>query len=144
MLNRRATGLVPHTGWDIDRLFLDVFQDFPALTSAARTARVPAVNTTEDDHAYHVEAELAGFEEKDLDITVLGNELRISGKRETQAEKSSKVYHRERYSGEFSRVLRFPVDLDDSKIEAKLSQGVLTITLPKAAAALPREIQVKG
>lgn len=144
MLNRRETGLVPQTGWDIDRLFRDVFRELPAWTPAPTNARFPAVNAWEDDEAYHVEAELAGFAEKDIEITVIGNELKISGKRETQTEEDSKVFHRERRTGEFSRVLRFRVDLDDSKVEAKLNHGVLTVRLPKVAAALPRKIKVQG
>ena len=91
-----------------------------------------------------MQAELAGFSEKDRELTVIGNELRVSGKREEQTEENAKLFHRERYTGEFERVLRFPVDLDDSKVEAKLNHGVLTVRLPKAAAALPRKIQVQG
>ena len=144
MLNHRESGLVPQTGWDIDRLFRDVFRELPAWAPAPTNARFPAVNAWEDDEAYHVEAELAGFAENDLEITVIGNELRVSGKREAQTEEKAKVFHRERYTGEFTRVLRFPVDLDDSKVEAKLNHGVLTVRLPKAAAALPRKIQVQG
>ncbi|MCA9284409.1 MAG: Hsp20/alpha crystallin family protein [Gemmatimonadetes bacterium] len=147
MLVRRDAGLVPRSSsLDIDRLFRDVFEDFPTWAPAAwsGTSKYPAVNAWEDDHAYHVEAELAGFQEKDIEITVLGNELRISGRREEKTEENAKVYHRERYVGEFSRVLRFPVDLDDSKVEAKLDHGVLRVRLPKAAAALPRKIEVQG
>jgi HSP20 family protein len=145
MLTRRETGLVPRTtNWDLDRLFRDVFNDFPTWSPAPRTTRYPAVNAWEDDSAYHVEAELAGFAEKDIEVTVLGNELRLSGKRESKTDENAKVFHRERYIGEFSRVLRFPVDLDDSKVKAEFKNGVLTVTLPKAAAALPRKIEVKG
>lgn len=145
MLTRRDTRLVPRTtGWDLDGLFRDVFEDFPAWSSAPRTSRYPAVNAWEEGSAYHVEAELAGFAEKDIEITVLGNELRLSGKRETKTDENAKVFHRERHFGEFSRVLRFPVDLDDSKVKAEFKNGILTVTLPKAAAALPRKIEIKG
>jgi HSP20 family protein len=146
MLMRRDTGLVPrNTGWDIDRLFRDVFEDMPMWNPAQWSSnRFPSLNAWETGDAYHVEAELPGFEEKDIEVTVLGNELRLSGKREEKLEDESKVYHRERFYGEFNRTLRFAVDLDDHKVNANFKNGVLTITLPKAQAALPRKIEVKG
>ena len=92
----------------------------------------------------HVHFRTPGFEEKDISVTVLGNELRIEGKREEKTSDNAKVFHRERFLGEFSRVLRFPVEVDDAKIEAHFKNGLLTIKLPKAAAALPRKIEVRG
>jgi HSP20 family protein len=105
---------------------------------------MPAVNMWEDEKAYHVEAELPGISEKDLSISVLGNELRIEGGREEENVEEKKNYlRRERSFGKFSRILRFPVDLEDSKAEAKYENGILHLTLPKAAAALPRKVAVK-
>ena len=148
MLTRRDTGLVPmRSAFDLalDRVFRDVFEGFPGWEATPWTPRgFPAVNAWEDEKAFHVEAELPGFEEKDVNVTVLGNELRLEGRREEKHEESEKVYHRERYTGEFARVLRFPVDIEESRIEARFKNGLLTITLPKAAAALPRRIEVRG
>ncbi len=76
---------------------------------------------------------------------MLGNELTLTGARETSSEEEGKTFHRrERHSGKFERVLRFPVDIDDSKIDATFEDGLLKVTLPKAQAALPRKIEVKG
>ena len=148
MLTRRDSGLVPvRSTFDValDRMLRDVFDGFSAWESGPWTPRVfPAVNAWEDEKAYHVEAELPGFEEKDLSITVLGNELRLSGTRTETREENDKVFHRERHTGEFTRVLRFPVDLDEGTIAASLKNGLLAITLPKATAALPRKIEIKG
>jgi HSP20 family protein len=147
MLTRRDTGLVPvRSAFDLalDRVFRDVFEG-PGWETLPWTPRgFPAVNAWEDEKAFHVEAELPGFEEKDLSLTVLGNELRLEGKREEKQEENAKVYHRERYAGEFARILRFPVDVDEGKIEARFKNGLLTVTLPKAAASLPRKIEVRG
>jgi HSP20 family protein len=146
MMSRRESGLVPvRSAFDtaLDRVFRDVFESFPSR-DVARSQSFPAVNAWEDEKEFHVEAELPGFDEKDVTVTVLGPELRLSGKREHSAEQNGKAVYRERYHGEFSRVLRFPVEIDDAKIEAKFKNGLLTITLPKAAAALPRKIEVRG
>jgi HSP20 family protein len=105
---------------------------------------MPAVNMWEDEKVYHVEAELPGISEKDLSISILGNELRIEGGREEEnVEEKKNFLRRERSFGKFSRILRFPVDLEDSKAEAKYENGVLHLTLPKAIAALPRKVAVK-
>lgn len=147
MLTRRESGLAPvRTPFDLalDRVFQDVFATFPRWEVAPTQGGFPAVNAWEEEKAFHVEAELPGFEEKDIQVTVLGNELRLEGKREEIRDENAKVYHRERHFGEFSRVLRFPVDLDDSKIDAHFKNGVLSVTLPKVPAALPRKVEIKG
>ena len=148
MLTRREAGLAPvRSPFDValDRVFRDVFDGLSAWEPTTWNPRsFPAVNAWEDETSFHVEAELPGFEERDLEVSVLGNELRLSGRRETKLEENEKIYHRERHTGEFSRVLRFPVDLEDGKISAAFKNGLLSVTLPKAAAALPRKIEIKG
>ena len=147
MLTRRDSGLVPvRSAFDLalDRVFRDVFEAQPAWDLVPWTRGFPAVNAWEDEKSFHVEAELPGFDEKDIQLTVLGAELRIEGKREDVREENVKVYQRERHRGEFARVLRFPVEIDEGKIEAHFKNGLLSVTLPKASAALPRKIEVKG
>lgn len=148
MLTRRETGLVPvRTAFDaaLDSVFRDVFASFPTWEATPWVQRgFPAMNAWEDEKSFHVEAELPGFDEKDVQVTVLGNELWLEGHREEKYEENAKIVQRERYSGEFKRVLRFPVDLDEGKIEARFKNGLLTVTLPKASAALPRKIEIRG
>jgi HSP20 family protein len=149
LVPRNSTRLPAHRrNVEFDRLFDDLFHGFPLrLSTWEPDARsFPAVNSWEDEKSYHVEAELPGLTEKDLEITLLSNELRLAGGREEETEKNGNgsTYHRrERYSGKFSRVFRFPVEIEESKVEAKFANGVLEIKLPKAAAALPRKIEVK-
>jgi HSP20 family protein len=144
----RTNSLVPvfRNELGLDRLFNNLFRDFPFEdTSVGEAGRYPAVDAWEDEKAFHVEAEMPGLKEKDIEISVLGNELRIVGGTETgKEEKDNKYHRRERFVGRFSRVLRFPVDIEDGKVEAKYESGILSITLPKAAAALPRRIEVKS
>jgi HSP20 family protein len=130
----------------LDRTLEDMLGEFPfGGTFLNDSGRYPAVNTWEDERAFHVEAEVPGLKHEEIEISVLGNELRIAGGTQTQTErKDAKMHRSERFVGKFSRTLRFPVDLESEKVEAKVDAGVLTVTLPKAAAALPRKVEVRS
>jgi HSP20 family protein len=147
MLMTRGTLLPARTDrMSIDRLFEDLLEGFPFTPAPWNGTNVPlpAVNSWEDEKNYYVEAELPGFNEKDIEVSVLGSELRLSGTRETEHEEHKTYHRRERYTGKVERILRFPVEIDAGKIDATFKNGVLTVTLPKAQAALPRKIEVRG
>jgi HSP20 family protein len=129
--------------WGMDRLFEDFFSDFPFGNTGQGV--FPAWNVAEDEKSFRVEAEVPGFSHDNLEISVVGDELRLSGKREheTKDEKSS-FHRRERFTGEFSRALRFGTPIQSDKVEATFKDGVLTVILPKAEVALPRKISVKA
>jgi len=100
---------------------------------------------TEDKDNYYVRAELPGLKAEDLDISVTGDTLSISGERKLPAEDEKAKYHRrEREAGRFSRILSLPARTDTKKVEAVCTDGVLTVTLPKAEAAKPKQISVKA
>ena len=130
---------------DFDRFF-DGF--FPRLAPAACISQphaLPAVNLWEDDENVYAEAELPGLKMEDIEVLVLGNELTIKGQGQETKEQGDGVsfYRRERVTGEFSRVFQLPVDIDGEHVEANLRDGVLTVKLPKVAAAKPHKIEVK-
>jgi len=127
---------------DFDRVFEGILGPMSNV-GAFSTSVFPAVNVWEDGDRLYAEAELPGVEMKDLEISVVGNELAIKGERKpVQGEKV--VYHRqERGTGAFARFVTLPVAVDASAVEAVLKNGVLTITLPKAAEAKPRRIEVR-
>jgi len=105
---------------------------------------LPGMNAWETDDAIIVEAELPGFSIDDVEITMTGKDLTLSGTR-SQTSPDGKVFlRRERPTGQFSRTLRLSADIDGSRVAASLENGVLTITLPKAEEAKPRKIQVSG
>ena len=110
---------------------------------AAPPAAYPALNLWDDGESFHAEAELPGFRIDDIDLAVAGSELRIRGRRETPDVKVCAVHRRERPSGEFSRTVAFPAEIDVDRVQATLKDGVLRITLPKAPSAKPRKIEVK-
>ncbi|MBW1721451.1 MAG: Hsp20/alpha crystallin family protein [Deltaproteobacteria bacterium] len=102
----------------------------------------PLMNVTEDKDNYYVRAELPGIKADELDISVTGETLSISGERKIPAEDAT--YHRrEREAGKFSRIITLPGQLDTEKVEARCANGILTVVLPKAETAKPKTIPVK-
>jgi HSP20 family protein len=129
--------------WAIDRLLEGFFTDSPF--AAGGPAVYPAWNVSEDEKSFRIDAEMPGISRENIEIQVVGDELRLSGKHEneTQDEKAN-VHRRERFRGEFSRALRFRTPIDGDKVEATFTDGILSIVLPKSEAALPRKIRVKA
>ncbi len=108
-------------------------------------ARWPAVDIAETENDFVVKAEVPGCKAEDIDISVHGNRLTISGEKKTEEEKREKgYYHSERSYGSFRRELNLSSDVDPDKIEAACKDGVLTITLPKSEKAKPIKVKVKG
>jgi HSP20 family protein len=103
----------------------------------------PLVNLTENKDKYFIRAELPGVKADELDLQVTGNKLAISGERKITAEDESAKYHRrEREAGTFSRMIGLPGEVDSDKVEAKLENGILTVVVPKAEIAKPKQISV--
>lgn len=128
---------------DLHREIDRVFSGF--LGHAPRGGRtLPAVNLWDAGERLHAEAEVPGMQMSDIEIYVNGNELTIKGRRELPKQENTRYLRRERPFGEFVRSVTLPVDIDADKVEATLKAGVLSITLPKAAAAQPRKIEVKS
>ena len=104
----------------------------------------PLINLTEDKNKFYVRAELPGVRADELDLQVTGNNLAISGERKIAAEDESAKYHRrEREAGTFSRMIGLPSEVDSDKVEAQLENGILTVVVPKAEIAKPKQISVR-
>ncbi len=124
----------------MDRV-LEGYTGSPALRPSAGV--FPAVNLTEDGDRYYVRAELPGIKAEDLDIQVTGRNLTISGERVMAPDVEGARYHRrEREGGKFSRVIALPGDVDADKVEARLTNGILTVSVAKSEAAKPRKIAI--
>jgi HSP20 family protein len=127
---------------DMDRL-LGGLTGWPSKDTVAGV--FPLTNVTEDDHNYYVRAELPGMAAEEIDISITGDSLSISGERQIRAAKEGAKYHRrEREAGKFSRIISVPGQIDTEKVEARCVDGVLTIIVPKAEAAKPKQITVKS
>ena len=125
----------------MDRLF----EEARAPYKEAQAGVFPLTNLSEDKENYYVRAELAGVKGDQLDIQVTGNNLAISGERKIAAEEEGARYHRrEREAGTFSRMIGLPGEIDADKVNANLKNGILTIVVPKAEIAKPKQISVSS
>lgn len=97
------------------------------------------VNVREEDEAYILTALVPGLKAEDLNIQVLENMVSIEGE---YKEEDSEYLLNELPSGSFRRSLRMPSEIDSEKVEAKIADGILTLTLPKAESAKPKKIKV--
>jgi HSP20 family protein len=89
-----------------------------------------------DENLFTIEVELPGVEEKDVSVAVNNGYPAVKGEKKTEREADKDNYHLAEHSfGSFERSLRLPQSLDDSRIEANFSKGVLKITAPKRADA---------
>jgi len=101
--------------------------------------RALGVNIREEDDAYLLSSLVPGLKAEDLNIQVLDDVVRIEG--EYKADESEYLL-RELPSGSFTRTLRLPAAIEADSVEAKISEGILTLKLPKAESARPKKIQV--
>ncbi|MBL8049848.1 MAG: Hsp20/alpha crystallin family protein [Anaerolineales bacterium] len=120
-------------------------QPYPFRRVVRRLAEQPRqnslrVNVREDEDAYTLYALVPGLKAEDLNIQVLENVLSIEG--EYKADENADFILSEIPQGAFRRTLRMPTEIDAEKVEAKIVDGVLTLTLPKAESARPKKIKV--
>jgi HSP20 family protein len=118
---------------------------FSKLTSEIR-GLLPAVDVIDEEKAYCLTAELPGLTDMDIEVPKDGDLLTIKGEKKEEHEETEKGYFlSERHFGSVERSLRLPEGIDDSKIEAKFENGVLTVTLRKTPEAVskPKKIAIK-
>lgn len=106
----------------------------------------PEVNIFETKDGFILEAEMPGVSKEGLDITLEGNNLTLVGRRNDDVfgANTSEVVYRESKPAHFRRVFELDPAIDVGKINAKMEQGILTLTLPKAEKVKPRKIAVNG
>lgn len=136
-------------------------QTYPYRRMARRWAHLPwrvvpgenrdqtlGINIREEDDAYVLSALVPGLQSDELNIQVLEDVVRIEGeyKRSGPADKAdeSKYLVRELPQGSFTRTLRLPAPIDAEHVEADITNGVLTLKLPKAESARPKQIKIKS
>lgn len=104
----------------------------------------PAVNTREDEKGYYIHADLPGVAKEDIHIDLKENLLTISGERKHKEEINEKDYYKlESFYGKFQRSFTVPDDADSEAIDAVSENGVLNITIPKAAPKESKKITIK-
>jgi HSP20 family protein len=104
----------------------------------------PHVDVAESENGYLLIADLPGLEKSDISIIIEDGVLRIDGERKFNYKQEKEKYaHFERSSGKFSRSFVLPDEVEAEKIEAKMSNGVLELIIPKAEIAKPKKIDIK-
>jgi HSP20 family protein len=141
---------------EIDRLFDGVDHGFLGLPFRRSLNErepswlgemVPAVDITEKDKAYEITAELPSLDQNNIELKYSNGTLTIQGEKNQETEEGKKnSYTSERRYGAFERSFQAPEDVDETKIEASFSKGLLTVTLPKRAEAqkLANTVAVKA
>jgi HSP20 family protein len=126
---------------EINRLF-----EAPAANGGADVFNTwaPALDLYEDKDNLVLRAELPGLKKEDIDISVHENVVSVSGERKNEKKyEASQTSREERFFGRFTRSLKLPKQVDASRVKAAYKDGVLTVTLPKAEEAKPRQIEIK-
>jgi len=118
-------------------------QQEAAAREESPTRFTPAVDIYEDEQSYTLKLDVAGIDEKDIDIKLEGNTLSISGERKFETEEKTENYRRvERRYGRFGRAFKVPQTIDSESVTAKYDKGVLKIRLVKKADAKPKQIKI--
>ncbi len=116
-----------------------MYRRMAALNGGSSREHFLNVNVRDEEDTFVLSALVPGLKAEDLNIQVLDDVVRIEG--EFQANEDGYLL-RELPSGSFSRVLRMPAEIDADKVEAKITDGVLTLHLPKAESARPKKIKI--
>ena len=126
----------------------DLFKGFlvrPMYNEAREQVARIRVEVTENDGGYLVHAEMPGVKKEDIQLTIDGAQVTLSAetKREKDAKEGERVLHSERVYGKVSRSFTLPQEIDDATAQAKFTDGVLELTLPKKAAAQRKQISIQ-
>lgn len=104
----------------------------------------PLTDISEDNDKYVLSMDIPGVDKKDVKIAYKNGSIVVSGERKQESEEKTSKYHRiERAYGKYYREFMLPEKIVEDKIEAKFKDGTLTVTIPKAEEAKPREIDIK-
>jgi HSP20 family protein len=127
---------------DLNSLFESPF--WPNLGRAGQlfSAWSPALDLYQNNNNVIAVVELPGMRKQDIEISLHDGTLTISGERKRETPNGEKAERTERYIGKFRRSIALPVSVDASKVSARYQDGILTVTLPKAEEAKPKQIPV--
>jgi HSP20 family protein len=133
---------VSFTRWDPLRDLFALQERIERMADAGAAGWTPPVDLYETTDRYVLIAELPGLTRGDIEIQVQDGTVTLQGRRHSPAV-PCECYHRvERGHGAFKRRFSVPVPIDTKGVSADLKEGVLTVTLPKSADAMPRRIEV--
>ena len=126
---------------DMDRLFDSPFGSFFRTPGSLRNWS-PALDVYENKDDFTVVVELPGLKKEEIDVSLHGDILTISGERKTEEKKEGQGFRTERFYGSFQRTVTLPAAVDGKKVKASYKDGILKVVLPKAEEAKPKQIEV--
>lgn len=151
-MNRQISTYRPNSVWEfmneVERVFEDVWNT-PTTTESKTTAATadfaPAVDVHETTDYHLLSVDLPGIPQSDVKIDIQGGRLTISGERRRAESKNTGDFKRfERSYGTFVRSFQLPQNVDESKIQARMDNGVLEVMVPKAEIAKPRSVSIES
>ena len=129
---------------EMDRLFDSFVREPLGNWPFGERAWSPPIDLAETENEVVVRAEVPGIDPKDLEVTVSGNQLVISGEKKETSEREGKDFHfsESRY-GSFRRTVPLPSTVDAGNVEADYAHGIVTVRLKKTPASAPKRIEVR-
>jgi HSP20 family protein len=129
---------------DLDDLFKGLFVRPMRFDLDVAPQMRMKIDVTKTDDSYTVKADIPGVSKDDIQVSIDGNEVTISGeiKKESEEKKGEEVLRSERYYGKVSRSFTLPHDVDEAKVVAKYADGVLKLTLPMKSKSASKKITV--
>ena len=126
---------------------LDTLLDLPFWNTSSRQSQLfsgwtPALDLYQNNDNIVAVVELPGMRKEDIEISLQDGTLTISGERKEERGTEDGATRTERYTGKFRRSITLPTRVDANKVNATYKDGILTVTLPKAEEAKPKQIQI--
>lgn len=133
----------PGLAWPTFGRLATLQDELDCLFESPSQAWAPTLDVHEDKDGYTVRAELPGTKREDIDVSIQDGAVIISGERkEEKVTEGTEVHRQERYYGKFSRAVTLPTAVANDKVKATYKDGILTVVLPKAEEAKPKQITV--
>lgn len=130
---------------DFRREFNDVVESFAGREGLhGQAVFSPRCNVAENEHQYDISIDLPGVVLDDVEVELRKGELWITGERKMEDAAQGKWHRYECPQGRFQRIIRLASDVEMDQIDAEFRDGVLHITVPKAEAAKPKRVQIRG
>jgi HSP20 family protein len=133
----------PGLAWPTFGRLANLQDELNHLFESPLRAWAPVLDVHEDADNFVIRAELPGLKRNDISVSLQDGALVISGERTVEkVEEGVEVHRQERFYGKFQRALTLPTPVAADKIKAQYKDGVLTVTLPKAEEAKPKQIDI--
>ena len=141
----RPRRYAPVAPYDLDRVFDRMMRSWASPASLPEFDWNPSIDVSESDEEIVVKAEVPGVSSEDIDISIDGNHLIVSGEKKQESEEKERNYYRvERSYGSFRRSIALPSGADLDNIKASSKDGVLSIVIPKGEDNKSRKVEIEA